>query len=115
MGSSPTPGAIHLGFVPTVNDDRIKNVNCRKDRQNSSKPATRTTEVYRYLTKRIETATKSLSISYYKDTLLKLAQRNPENAKDICNYIIVEKTEINIKISTARNRDKGSCLVIKFL
>src|SRR5574339_567724 len=58
------------------------------------------------LQKRIEAATKSLSISYYKDTLLKLAQRNPENAKDICNYIIAEKTEINIKISTIETRIK---------
>ncbi|MGB9168745.1 MAG: hypothetical protein WCB31_07460 [Nitrososphaeraceae archaeon] len=58
------------------------------------------------LEKRIETITKSLSRAYFKDTLLKLAQRNPENAKDICNYIIAEKTEINIKISTIETRIK---------
>ena len=56
--------------------------------------------------KRIDTITKSLSRAYLKDILLKLVQRNPENAKDICNYIIAEKTEINIKISTIESRIK---------
>ncbi|MGB9167576.1 MAG: hypothetical protein WCB31_01460 [Nitrososphaeraceae archaeon] len=55
--------------------------------------------------KKIETTTKSLSKGYFKSSL-KLVQRNRENANDICNYIIAEKTEINIKNSTAESRIK---------
>ena len=52
------------------------------------------------LEKKIDIITKSLSRAYYKNILLKLAERNTENANTICDYIISEQTKINIKNST---------------
>jgi integrase len=50
--------------------------------------------------------TKSLSRKYYGNILQKLAKRNCDNADIICNYIIAEQTEINIKDSTKESRIK---------
>src|SRR5688500_3937860 len=58
------------------------------------------------LEKKIDLSTKSLSRAYYKNILIKLAARNTENANIICNYIIAEQTEINIKNSTKESRIK---------
>ena len=52
------------------------------------------------LEKKIYVITKSLSRAYYKNILLKLAERNTENANTIYDYIISEQTKINIKNST---------------
>ena len=61
---------------------------------------------YYHLEKKIDIITKSLSRAYYKNILLKLADRNNQNANTICNYIIAEQTEINIKNSTKESRIK---------
>ena len=58
------------------------------------------------LEKKIGIITKSLSRSYYKNILIELADRNIENANIICDYIIAEQTEINIKNSTKESRIK---------
>ena len=58
------------------------------------------------LEKKIEIITKSLSRAYYKNILIKLANKNTENANIICDYIIAEQTEINIKNSTKESRIK---------
>ncbi|HJT84864.1 MAG TPA: hypothetical protein VJ697_10310 [Nitrososphaeraceae archaeon] len=47
--------------------------------------------------KKIDIFTKQLFRAYYKNTLIKLADKNIENANIICDYIIAEQTEINIK------------------
>ena len=51
------------------------------------------------LEKKIDVIIKSLSSAYYKNILIKLADRNTENANTIYDYIIAEQTEINIKNS----------------
>lgn len=51
------------------------------------------------LEKKIDVIIKSLSRAYYKNILIKLADRNTENANTIYDYIIAEQTEINIKNS----------------
>jgi hypothetical protein len=58
------------------------------------------------LEKNIGVITKSLSRAYYKNILIKLAGKNIENANTICDYIISEQTEINIKNSTKESRIK---------
>ena len=58
------------------------------------------------LEKKIDIITKSLSRAYYKNILIKLADKNIENANIICDYIIAEQTEINIKNSTKESRIK---------
>ena len=55
---------------------------------------------------KIDLITKSLSRAYYKNILIKLANRNIENANIICDYIISEQIEINIKNSTKESRIK---------
>ena len=55
---------------------------------------------YYHLQKKIDIITKSLSLAYYKNILLKLAERNTENANTIYDYIISKQTKINIKNST---------------
>ena len=57
------------------------------------------TDGYCSLEKKIDIITKSLSRAYYKNILMKLAKRNVENVNIICDYIIAEQTEINIKNS----------------
>jgi hypothetical protein len=51
------------------------------------------------LVTKIEEITKYNSKPYYRQALLKLAEINPDNANVICDYIIAEQTEINIKES----------------
>ena len=58
------------------------------------------------LVRKIESITKSLRKPYFKNSLLQLLKRNIENARIICNYIIVEQIEINIKDSTKESKIK---------
>ena len=55
---------------------------------------------------KIHLITNSLSRNYYGSILRKLAKRNCDNADIICNYIIAEQTELNIKNSTKESRIK---------
>ena len=50
------------------------------------------------LEKKLESITKSLRKQYFKNSLVTLSKKSIENARTICNYIIAEQTEINIKI-----------------
>ncbi|MGD1836983.1 MAG: hypothetical protein ACPKPY_02860 [Nitrososphaeraceae archaeon] len=58
------------------------------------------------LVERIDTITKSLSRKYFNNILRVLADKNAENVEIICDYIIVEQTEINIKDSTKEGKIK---------
>ena len=58
------------------------------------------------LVKKIESITKSLRKQYFKNSLVTLSKKNIENARVICNYIIAEQTEINIKDSTKEGKIK---------
>ena len=49
---------------------------------------------YYHLQKKIDIITKSLSLAYYKNILIKLADRNIENANTICDYIIAEQLRL---------------------
>ena len=58
------------------------------------------------LERKIGSITKSLRKQYFKNSFLHLLKRNIENTRIICNYIIVEQTEINIKDSTKEGKIK---------
>ena len=58
------------------------------------------------LVKKLESITKSLRKQYFKNSLVTLSKKNIENARTICNYIIAEQTEINIKDSTKESKIK---------
>ena len=58
------------------------------------------------LDRNIESITKSLSRPYFNTALKRLAKSNPDNAKLICDYILIEQTESNIKDSTKESKIK---------
>jgi hypothetical protein len=58
------------------------------------------------LVTKIEEITKYNSKPYYRQALLKLAKINSDNANIICDYILAEQTEINIKESTKEGKIK---------
>ncbi len=55
---------------------------------------------------KIDIITKSLPRQYYKNTLKKLSEQNFQNAETLCNYIIAEQNEINIKNTTKETKIK---------
>lgn len=54
----------------------------------------------------IDLITKSLSRPYFRTILKKLLDVNPQNARLICDYILDEQTEINLKDSTKEGKIK---------
>ena len=58
------------------------------------------------LVTKIEEITKYNSKPYYRQALLRLAKINSDNANIICDYILAEQTEINIKESTKEGKIK---------
>ena len=59
------------------------------------------------LEKKIDYITQSFSQNFLKNKLKNLARKNPNNANVICDYIIVEQTEFNIKDSTKKGKIKA--------
>lgn len=55
---------------------------------------------------KIDMITKSLPRQYYKNKLKKLAQQNIQNADTLCNFILTEQNEINIKNTTKETKIK---------
>ena len=112
MGSNPTPRA-YLGDLYDIN----KNENSRgsfrkkglshtkansKDQSKGDKEKENDTIAYR----KINSITKTCTKQYFNNILKILAKENPENAQTICDYIVAEETEINIKNSTKEGRIK---------
>ena len=58
------------------------------------------------ISRKINSITKSCSKPYFNTILKKLAVANYENADTICEYIIAEETELNIKNSTKEAKIK---------
>jgi hypothetical protein len=54
--------------------------------------------------KKLYSITKSCSKPYFNKILIDLFNHNTENANAICDYLISEETEINIKNSTKEGR-----------
>jgi hypothetical protein len=55
---------------------------------------------------KIDSLTNNYSKNYFKKVLYSLAQKSPTNAATICNYLMSEETEINIKQSTKEGKLK---------
>ncbi len=66
------------------------------------------------ITKKIMSTTNSCSKQYFKSILINIAMENEENVNIICDYIIAEETEINIKNSTKEGRIKVLVWLSKF-
>jgi hypothetical protein len=61
---------------------------------------------YVELERKIDSITNGLSKPYFKKILKELLKKNSDNANIICDYIIAEQTEINIKNSTKEEKIK---------
>ncbi|MGN6560300.1 MAG: hypothetical protein ACTHJ2_07220 [Candidatus Nitrosocosmicus sp.] len=77
--------------------------------------ATKTVSNYIELANDIDLITKSLSRPYFNSALKKLAKDNPNNAQLICDYILTEQTEFNIKESTKEGKIKVLVWLSNFL
>jgi len=58
------------------------------------------------LCKKIDSITEHNSKPYFRQALKKLCKDNPGNANTICDYILAEQTDINIKESTKEGKIK---------
>ena len=65
------------------------------------------------LEKRIDSITKSCK-PFINKMLKNLTDKNPENANNICDYIIAEQTEFNIKDSTKIGKIKALVYLSRF-
>ena len=105
MGSNPTP-RVSLGGSYTrfkTKEDKFlldKLQSFQKQKCNINQVSLTNLE------NKIDSVTKTCSKPYFQNVLKKLASENFENAETICNYIIVEQTEINIKDSTKESKIK---------
>jgi hypothetical protein len=94
VGSSPTPGVLLRGLYNNfinISEDIVIVYKKEMTVQTSQTEANQMNGYYN-LEKKIDIITKSLSRGYYKNFLIKLAERNLENANIICDYIIAEQT-----------------------
>jgi integrase len=101
------------------NDDFISSTNDKgtvKDLQHSPK-----TQLHNLPNTRAERLRNSIDLickyqkPYIKKSLENLMENSSENAKIVCNYIIAEQNEINIKESTKEGKIKVILDLIKFL
>ena len=76
---------------------------------NQSVTTTTQDNIREELEKKISYVTQSFSQNFLKNKLKNLARKNPDNANVICDYIIVEQTEFNIKDSTKKVRKIPMC------
>lgn len=67
------------------------------------------------LEKKIDYITQSFPQNFLKNKLKNLARKNPDNANVICDYIIVEQTEFNIKDSTKKGKIKALVYLSNYL
>jgi hypothetical protein len=63
----------------------------------------------------IDSITQGMSRKALKTSLKMLYRISPSNASRICEHILSEQTERNIKISTAENKVKALLWLIRFL
>ncbi|HSF00559.1 MAG TPA: hypothetical protein VLA48_06650 [Nitrososphaeraceae archaeon] len=67
------------------------------------------------LEKKIDYITQSFPQNFLKNKLKNLARKNSDNATIICDYIIVEQTEFNIKDSTKKGKIKALVYLSNYL
>ena len=108
MGSNPTPRAYLGDLYSRVKSNKSKvsvSVLVHSD-SNIAKNENNEKETGSYILRTIDSITKSCTKPYFNKILKQLAAQNLVNTEIICNYIIAEETEINIKNSTKEGRIK---------
>jgi hypothetical protein len=67
------------------------------------------------LEKKLDSITEDNSKPYFRSALKRLAIVNPENANIICDYILAEQINMNIKESTKEEKIKVLIWLSKYL
>jgi hypothetical protein len=113
VGSNPTPRASNVGSTKTNKNKRTDYVfRTNKDKKEMTLQKSHiqinhsSTNDIEQLERRIDSITKLLSKPYFNKILKKLSKKNLDNTNIICDYIIAEQTEINIKDSTKEGKIK---------
>jgi hypothetical protein len=81
-----------------------------KDPSKEDKDKVGDTITYRKINSKTKTCTKQ----YFNNIPKVLARENPKNVQTICDYIVAEETEINIK-DHKRRQNKDVCVAVKLL
>ena len=116
MGSSPTPGALLADSTTSLKYQKRQNKNIQlKDAASSAISPTQRQTVKDEVIKE-----KVLSICKYQkqfiEKMLKdVLEKSEENALIICDYIIAEQNEINLRESTKEGKIKVLVDLLKFL
>jgi site-specific recombinase XerD len=108
VGSNPTPRAYLGGLYKSHKNKIIKDSSRKTDLLYRELASNHEEEEYEIavLHQKIDSITKTCSKLYFNKILTRLVEENPENANIICDYIIAEETELNIKNSTKESRIK---------
>ena len=115
MGSNPIPRAILRDLYKSVYKHKTdRGLRRNKELSHNHVSSSNQTQVKReqeegqqeIISRKINSITKSCSKPYFNTILKKLAVANYENADTICEYIIAEETELNIKNSTKEAKIK---------
>jgi hypothetical protein len=101
VGSNPTPRAI-LGD----SYDNLFSYSSRLSHNEVAMDQILNVDYSSELDKKIDYVTKYNSKAYFRSALKKFSAANPENASIICDYIMAEQTQMNIKESTKEGKIK---------
>ena len=101
MGSNPTPRAILGGSY-----DNLFSYFSWLFYNEETMGQRLTVDYSSDLNKKIDYVTQYNSKAYYRSALKKTLVVNPENANTICDYIMAEQTQMNIKESTKEGKIK---------
>ena len=111
MGSNPTPRASNVGSTKSTKrnknkqQDHVPGITNKKDMTlrksqiqiNHSSSYSSSADNIEEIETKIDSITKSLSKPYFNKILKELSKTNFENVNIICDYIIAEQIEFNIK------------------
>ena len=114
MGSSPTPGALLADSTISLKYQKRQNKNIQLKNAFSVITPIQGQIVKDELKEKIRSICKNQK-HYVQNMLNTLSEKTAENALIICDYIIAEQNEINIKDSTKEGKVKVLVDLLKFL
>ncbi len=125
MGSNPTPRAYLVVLSKNNKRQKVRNSNCKgqllqQPHEISRLKKTSDDCAVHYITnetlsEKINSITNTCSKSYFNQILKRLAGMNSKNANTICEYIISEQDQRNIKNSTKEGKIKTLVWLSNFL
>lgn len=113
VGSNPTPRA--NGFITTKDLNSRKKDKLTDNLQNSSQPKDISSDIKNKKIKELIDSICKYQKLHVKNYLYKLLENSPTNVEILCNFIITEQNEINIKESTKEAKIKTLIDIARFL